>query len=199
MSNYKVMGTKIGIVPKYKPVTEKEYCCVPAVLQMIQERRGLRVFSQDIIGHHLGLVVPAEKAHLYRIVRTGNKPDTGWGTQIRESDYSVNNYFGKVGLPLRVDVYHARYLRDGSSFIAGNFTRDNDVAVCFNSRSLFGEGSTEHVALVQELEPDGDEVTLVDPGVNVPKERKVRLSRLVQILEKAKPDGLQGFWVFSRV
>jgi hypothetical protein len=199
MNNYKVVGMKIGIVPKYNAIVEKEYCCVPAVLQMIQERRGLRLFTQDIIGHHLGLVVPPERAHLYRIVRTGQKPETGWGTQIRENEYSLNSYFSKVDLPLRVDIHHARDVRDACSFIAENLTRDNDVAVCFNSRSLFGEGSTEHVALIQELEPEGDEVKLIDPAVGMPKERKVRLTRLLQILEKAEPGGLQGFWVFSEV
>jgi hypothetical protein len=101
MNSYKVAGMKIGIVPKYNPITQKEYCSVPAVLQMIQERRGLRLFTQDLIGHHLGLVVPADKAHLYRIVRTGMEPETGWGTQIYKSEYSINAYFGRAGLPLK--------------------------------------------------------------------------------------------------
>jgi hypothetical protein len=197
MINFRVVGMKIGIVPKYTPVTEKEYCCVPAVLQMIQERRGLRLYTQDIIGHHLGLVVPADKAHQYRIVRTGQEPETGWGIQIREDEYSINNYFFKVGLPIRMDTYHATDIGDVESFLAENLTRDNDVAVCYNSRSLFGHGDPEHVSVIQELEPEVDEVTLIDPGMGVPKERKVHLSRLVQILEKADRDSLHGFWVFT--
>lgn len=197
MINFRVVGMKIGIVPKYTPVTEKEYCCVPAVLQMIQERRGLRLYTQDIIGHHLGLVVPADKAHQYRIVRTGQEPETGWGIQIREDEYCINNYFFKVGLPLRMDAYHAGDIGDVESFLAENLTRDNDVAVCYNSRSLFGHGDPEHVSVIQELEPEVDEVTMIDPGIGVPKERKVHLSRLVQILEKADRDGMHGFWVFT--
>lgn len=199
MGNYKVMGTRIGIVPKYNPITEKEYCSIPAVLQMIQERRRLRLFTQDIIGHHLGLVVPAEKAHLYRIVRTGQKPDTGWGTQIRQDEYSINNYFYKVGLPLKHEVHHARDIADACAFLAENLTRDNDTGVYYNSKSLFGHGDPEHVALIQELDPEGDEVTLIDPGIGVPKVRKVGLSRLVQILEKAERGDLFGFWIFSEV
>jgi len=199
MVNYRVVGMKIGTVPKYNAITEKEYCCVPAVLQMIQERKGLRLFTQDIIGHHLGLVVPAEKAHQYRIVRTGQEPDTGWGVQIHDSQYSINNYFFKVGLPLKVETYHASDIGDVESFLAENLTKDNDVAVCFNSKSLFGHGDSEHVSLIQELEPDADEVTIIDPGIGVPKERKVRLSRLVQILEKADRGSLNGLWVFSEL
>ena len=199
MINFRVVGMKIGTVPKYSPVTEKEYCCVPAVLQMIQERRGLRLFTQDIIGHHLGLVVPADKAHQYRIVRTGQEPEAGWGVQIREDEYSINNYFFKVSLPLKMVSYHARDIGDVESFLAENLTRDNDVAVCFNSRSLFGHGDPEHVSLIQEFEPEVDEVTVIDPGMGVPKERKVHLSRLMQILEKTEPDSLHGFWIFSEI
>ncbi len=46
--------------PAYEPITEKEYCCVPAVLQMIQARKGLSYDSQDEIGYQLGLMVPPD-------------------------------------------------------------------------------------------------------------------------------------------
>jgi len=68
---------KISIIPKYNLKTEKEYCCVPAVLQMVQERRGLESSSQEEIGYQLGLIVPKEKAHLFSKVRTGRIPKTG--------------------------------------------------------------------------------------------------------------------------
>jgi hypothetical protein len=197
MNSYKVAGMKIGIVPKYNPITQKEYCSVPAVLQMIQERRGLRLFTQDLIGHHLGLVVPADKAHLYRIVRTGMEPETGWGTQIYKSEYSINAYFGRAGLPLKFQTHHARTIDDVSEFLAENLTKDNDVGVCFNGRLLYGHGDVEHLSLIQEFEPGSDEITVVDPGIGLPKLRKVRLSRLLQILEKSKTNSLHGFWVFS--
>jgi hypothetical protein len=45
---------KISIIPKYNLKTEKKYCCVPAVLQMVQERRGLEFSSQEEIGYKKG-------------------------------------------------------------------------------------------------------------------------------------------------
>jgi hypothetical protein len=45
---------KISIILKYNLKTEKKYCCVPAVLQMVQERRGLEFSSQEEIGYKKG-------------------------------------------------------------------------------------------------------------------------------------------------
>lgn len=89
---------KISITPKYNPKTEKPYCCVPAVLQMIQERRGLDFASQDEIGYQLGLIVPTKKAYSFSKVRTGRMPKTGWGTQTNKKQCSINNYFFRNNL-----------------------------------------------------------------------------------------------------
>lgn len=48
-NQYSMITKKISKTLKYNPKTEKEYCCVPAVLQMIQEGRGFEFVSQDEI------------------------------------------------------------------------------------------------------------------------------------------------------
>ena len=79
--------------PFYKLIKQKPYCCVPACISMILDRRKIKRGSQEEIGYELGLVVPKEKTHLFTKTRTGKKPVAGYGTQINKEKYSINNYF----------------------------------------------------------------------------------------------------------
>jgi hypothetical protein len=97
----------IGYVPcgeqmRYDPITEKPYCCVPAVLQMIQARRSLRSTSQEEIGWELGLIVPPEIKSKFTKVRTGSKPRTGYRTQTSKPEFSIEKYFDHKHLPLSI-------------------------------------------------------------------------------------------------
>jgi len=125
---------KISIIPKYNLKTEKEYCCVPAVLQMVQERRGLEFSSQEEIGYQLGLIIPKEKAYLFSKVRISRIPKTGWGTQTSKKQYSINNYFIKNNLPLELTIYNVQEIKNVSEFVIQNFMNDNDIIIiCYNS------------------------------------------------------------------
>ena len=189
---------KISVTPKYNIKMEKPYCCVPAVLQMIQERRGLEFASQDEIGYQLGLIVPKEKAYLFSKVRTGRMPKTGWGTQTSKKQYSINHYFIKNNLPLKLTIYSVEAVENVSEFIIQNLLNDNDIIICFNSQLLFGDGDVEHVSLIQEIDTENNEMTVIDPAIGVPKIRKTKFSRLIQVLKSHKTSKLCGFWIVSR-
>lgn len=188
---------KISITPKYNPKKEKPHCCVPAVLQMIQERRNLEFASQDEIGYQLGLIVPKEKVSLFSKVRTGRMPKTGWGTQTSKKQYSINNYFVKNNLPLKLTIYSVEEVEDIPEFVIQNLMNDNDIIICYNSQLLFGDGDIEHVSLIQEIETEHDELTIVDPAIGIPKIRKTKLSRLIRIL-KSQVSKQGGFWIISK-
>ena len=189
---------KICISPRYNPKTERPYCCVPAVLQMTQERRGHEFASQDEIGYQLGLIVPKEKAHLFGKVRTGKMVKTGWGTQTSKKRYSINNYFVKNNLPLKLTICTAQDVENAAEFVIQNLMKDNDIIICYNSQLLFGDEDTEHVSLIQEFDTENDEITIVDPATGVPKTRKAKLSELIQVLKSHETSKLAGFWIVSR-
>lgn len=189
---------KINIIPKYNLKTEKEYCCVPAVLQMVQERRGLEFSSQEEIGYQLGLIVPKEKAHLFSKVRTGRIPKTGWGTQTSKKQYSINNYFIKNNLPLELTICNVQEIKNVSEFVIQNLMNDNDIIICYNSQFLFDDGDIENVSLIQEIETENDKLTIVDPAIGVPKVRKTKLSMLIRVLKSHEASMLIGFWIVSR-
>ena len=188
---------KISTTPKYNPITEKEYCCVPAVLQMIQERRGLESASQDEIGYQLGLIVPLEKKHLFSKARTGRKPKAGWGTQTSKKKYSINNYFAKNNLPLRQTIFHIQEISNVTQFIIKKLLNNNDIVVCYNSQLLFNDGDIEHVSLIQEIDTETGILTIIDPAIGVPKIRKTRIPKLIKVLKSHKVNKSSGFWIVS--
>jgi len=188
---------KIRINPKYNPKTEKEYCCVPAVLQMVQERRCLEFTSQDEIGYQLGLIVPKEKIHLFSKARTGRMPKTGWGTQTEKKQYSINNYFNKNNLPLKLTNYNMQKIENVSKFISQNIMKNNDIIICYNSRLLFGEGDIEHVSLIQEIDDENHDLTIIDPAVEIPKIIKIKLHELTRVLESQEINKKGDFWIVS--
>lgn len=88
---------------KYVPLTQQKYCCVPTCIQMIFLRRNLPVYSQEEIGKYLGLIVPENVKHLFSdSVKTGEKPERGYGTQEGKEKYSLNNLFIAKNIPLQV-------------------------------------------------------------------------------------------------
>ena len=188
---------KISITSKYNPKTEKEYCCVPAILQMIHDRRGLKYASQDEIGYQLGLIVPKEKAYLFSKVRTGRMPKTGWGTQTTKNQYSINNYFIKNNLPLKLTTHNIQKIEKASKFVIQNLKKDNDIIICYNSQVLFGGGDIEHVSLIEEIDTENDELTIVDPAIGSPKIRKIKLYKLIQVLKSKKMGKIGGFGIVS--
>jgi hypothetical protein len=70
---------------------------------------------------------------------------------------------------------------------------DNDIIICYNSRLLFGDGDIEHISLIQEIDTENDELTIVGPAIGVPKTRRTKLSKLIHVLKSGETSRLGGF------
>ena len=179
--------------PPYRPVNQKPYCCVPACITMILERRKIKHGTQENIGYELGLVVPKVKAHLFTKVRTGKKPVAGYGTQVSKKEYSINRYFSKNNINLKEVYYPPEKVRDVRNFISENMKKGNDLIVCFNHRKLYGIGDYGHASLIHSISKDT--VTLIDPESGVPKRRRVNIRKLVAAMKYHGKKRRGGFWV----
>ena len=182
--------------PPYKPLDQKPYCCVPTCISMVLDRRKISHDSQDEIGYELGLTVPKEKAHLYTKVRTGKKPIAGYGTQVGKKQYSINHFFKKNNIGLKETYFFVKDISDVREFIISNIKLNNDIIVCFNNEKLHGKGDWGHVSLIQGIEKNI--VSLVDPGKDVPKIRKVKLDKLIESMEYHGKEKSGGFWLISK-
>lgn len=190
---------QILVIPAYKPITEKDYCCVPAVLQMIQGRRGLRYNSQDEISYQLGLIVPQDLEQKFLKVRTGPKPQTGYGTQTSKEEFSIRNYFRRNSIPLKFIKLQLQTAGELHSRLSTSIQAGDDVIICYNSRLLFGDGDIEHVSLIQEFDTETGDLVVVDPAIGAPKLRKTTIERLFETFNAHDVSNNGGLWIVSAV
>ena len=188
---------KLEILPHYEPITEKEFCCVPAALQMIQNRRGLAYLTQDEIGWQLGLVVPPSLEDRFERVRIGPEPAAGYGTQTSKDEFSIASYFSRNHLPLLIKKIQPDSSPRFSEVIAAALEEGSDVIICYNSRCLFGDGDTEHVSLIQEIEPTTGELLVIDPAINAPKQRRTTSDALFRVCSQPEATENAGLWIVS--
>jgi len=177
---------------KYIPITQQSYCCVPACMQMVLLRRKIPLLSQEEIGWYLGLIVPRKDKWLFKKVRTGKKPRAGWGTQINKKQYSINNFLKKKKIKLREKEIFITEPEDIRKFLKKNL-KNKDIIACFEYGKLYNTKSKSgHVSIVEKIERNY--ITLIEPGADLPKYRKVslrNLSKAIKSHEKRKG----GFWM----
>jgi len=178
----------------YKLIQQQPYCCVPACIAMILDRRNIPHGIQEEIGYELGLIVPKKEERLFLKVRTGKKPISGWGTQVQKKHYSINKYFGNYNIPLQERTYHVEELIDVATFIADNLKDGNDIIVCFEYGKLFGKGNWGHACLIDSIDINHRIITLLDPEVKV--KREVSLEKLVYAIKVHEKKG-GAFWLIT--
>lgn len=179
---------------KYKKINQKEYCCVPACLQMVLHRNNLKCKSQEDIGYELGLIVPSDDRKLFKKVRVGDKPHSGYGTQVNNEKYSINNFFIRNNFPL-IEEYH--YIIDYKR--VERFLKENvraDILVCFHCGTLYGNEYEDwgHVCVIDSL--CNDEIILVDPDLREGY-KVIKLNKLIEAIKKHGENNRAGFWLIK--
>jgi hypothetical protein len=170
---------------------------------MVMLRHKVPLIPQELIGHHLGLVVPKKDAKFFWHVRTGKMPKAGYGTQRGKKEYSPNRAFRKLGIPFvmsysLIDKFKSS---DGfKSYLAGVEKEDHDVLACFDYGELHGTDYHHgHVCVVDRVYLKKGSVRLIDPERNVPKWRTVRIEKLFAAMKKHGKEKSGGFWELNRV
>src|SRR3989344_1434983 len=123
---------------RYAPIKQLPFCCVPACISMVLDRRNISYGSQEEIGYQLGLAVPKEFSARFPKARF-EKPASGWGTEIQKDAYSLNNFFKKNSFPLKETGFFVDEIRDPKKFLIDNLSKNKDIIVCFNYRVLYGD------------------------------------------------------------
>ena len=177
----------------YRLIKQKPYCCVPACLSMVLNRRGIKHGSQGEIGYELGLTVPKEEVRRFKKVRTGKKPSSGWGTQVQRKQFSINHYFAIHGIRLRESYRAPNRIKDIAATLTADLKRGNDVIACFDHKTLYGKGKWGHAVVVKAV--DGTAATLLDPHSGI---RRVNLLKLQQAMKAHGVAKRGGLWVIGR-
>ena len=176
---------------RYIPFVQQPYCCVPACLQTIMYKHGIPLIEQDALGYELGLTVPEEDKKYFNQVRTGEKPSSGWGTQIQRPEYSLDNAFNNLGIPLSSRIHTVEYIKSVDmlrKFFEDTLADDGNTLVCFKNDN--GDGG--HVCVFDYL--DGDDVWLIDPYSKQPRHRKINIQELYNRMVEHGAENYAGCW-----
>lgn len=158
---------------------------------MVMYRNGIALIEQEDLGYELGLIVPEKAKKYFNRVRTGTEPPAGWGTQIRIPEYSLDNAFSKLGVPLESRIHTVEYIKSVDmlkKFFEDTLKDDADALVCFKSDS----GNGGHVCVFDYME--GNNVWLVDPNIERPRHRKIDIAELYQRMVDHGASKSAGCW-----
>lgn len=186
---------------RYIPMTQQPLCCVPTCISMIMYKHGIPLIPLEELGYHLGLVVSDGRAPLFWNPRRGERPPTGYGTQIYKKEFDINTAFKNLDIPLQMIFHPIGDFNDEETmidFLSKKIEEDKDVAVCFDHGELRGDHKQGgHVCLVDEVK--NDKIRLVDPSWEQPKWRVVEANKLFDAIKKHTASGAAGAWEFKKL
>lgn len=196
------------IVPRnsrYIPFVQEKMHCVPACISMIMYRRKIPLVSQQLLGHHLGMVVPKDNRYLYWNPPKASMNYMGpgyYGTQIGLKKYHPNTVFPKLCIPLRM-TFHSISTFDIQSckeFLINAQKKDSDIIVCFDSGKMDRvDKRAGHVSVFDVIEPSKNSVRIIDPQLNKPKWRNVSLRLLYESMKLHGDRNMGGFREFKKI
>lgn len=181
---------------RYIPFVQQPYCCVPACFQIVMYRLGIPLQPQDVLAYEMGLTVPEKDISLFTNALTGEKPSSGWGTQIQREQFHPNKIFPKLGIPLKIEQSFIKDFKDrnGLKDLLLTIQQNNgDALLCFDYGKLWSlPRKGGHVCVFDCI--DGDDVYIIDPEKNVPKYRKTTIEQLFKAMNFHGDDNSTGVW-----
>ncbi len=153
---------------QYRAIHQLPFCCVPAILQCILYRRGLDILDQESIGSELGLRIPEKFSKYFCcpkiIILPNNNPE--FGTQIFEKKYTIQKFFDKYKLPLKISKqYDFDSIKKLRNFIINSLRQDVDIILRFNNKIFKkkDEKPAGHFSLIVDYNRNKKEVIIGDP------------------------------------
>ncbi|NCC21235.1 MAG: hypothetical protein EOM26_02090 [Alphaproteobacteria bacterium] len=200
------------IVPqdsRYVPLQQQPYSCCPTSFQIVMLRHGMPLVPAELIGWHMGLVVPPEDAKFFYNPRISvEEPPIGYGTQVGLIDeYHPSKAMERLGIPFRVDIQTIDNFPTLESFVTALqevVDRDGDVLFCLRWGDVLDEDKAAapidptmgHVCVFDRL-VDG-KIRIVDPA----RGRKWRVFEPWHIYHSLQHHGLErkaGLWYIHRL
>ena len=197
-----------NIVPKdsrYIPLTQQRWCCVPTCIQMIMLRLRIPLVSAELIGFHMGLVIPEDGKKYFWNSRSGPKPSAGYGTQAGRPQFGPNAVFRKLKIPLKMSwslIDKFKNFDDFRKYLEDISNSDNDILVCFDWSALFDPDNKNHwghVCVLDKVDLKKDEVRIIDPEYDAPKWRIIKMKKLYDSMRYHGKEKSGGFWEFNKI
>lgn len=180
---------------KYQKVTQKDYCCVGACLEMVLRRHGITEYNQEQIAGELGLIVPPHLASKFRYAQTGEKPAAGYGTRIQEPQYSINHFFSKYNLSFIQKYYYITDAKEARKFL--NTHNEEDILIILHCGTLYNKPKADwgHAVLFDHLDGDWVAIQESSPQRNL---ETLSFSRLIHAIGIHGQTNGAGFYLIER-
>lgn len=191
------------VIPKdtrYVPLTQQAYHCVPTCIQMIMLRHNIPLIPAELIGYYFDIIVSKEDKKLFHNIKSGPKPQAGYGTQINEKTAS-NKLFKEMRIPLKmrfnlIDKFNN--LEEFTRYLRTRHNKDFDIIVCFEYAALFKSNAKGgHTCVLDKIYLKEGKVRIIDPGRNSPKWREVSIPKLYHAMKVHGKEKTAGFWQLS--
>lgn len=180
---------------RYVPFVQQPYCCVPACIQMVLYKNGMKLLSQETIGAELGLVVPPDVSRAFYSVEVHEEAPvgSGYGTRIQLPEFSLDNLIKKQNWRFKFEALLASQLNDVKEFVdkLKQIEAENiDALVCFQN-----DHGTGHVCVFDRV--INEEVRLIDPSQDYPKWRTMKSQELLNRVKAHGDSNYGGLWILK--
>ncbi len=186
---------KLELMPGYKHLVQKPYCCAPCCFSMILIRRNLAWIDQEIIAKNLEGFAIAKSARSSFVENIPSNPRKDAGIDIKDLAHGLNRFAKKNRLPLEIEMYFISEVADAKGFIIKNLTENNDIIANMRMDGILRK-AYGHYCLISKIRIiRGGKVllTLCDPYSENKSFYDVNFDILVRSMSK-KPDGKErGF------
>ena len=171
---------------------------MPANLQMIFNRRGIDLFSQEDIGNALGLIIPPDVKDSFKSPKIVEEvPDTGYGTRIHMEEFGLSSAFKKWGLPLRAEFCLIDDIKDADdlkSIMHRRLEGNDDLIMCFASGAFKGEPSDTNGHVVLCSKADDKNISFTDPGA---EDITVSYDEMYRAMKHRTAKNFGGIWAIT--
>ncbi len=172
---------------------------------MVMLRHGIPLQPAELIGYHMGLVVPSEDQRFFYNARTGNRPPAGYGTQAGKASYGPNSVFKKLEIPLKMKwslINKFKTIEDFRKYLSDFSKNEGDVLICFDWPTLFhhvkGVEHGGHVCVLDKVYINEDLIRFIDPDPFVLKWITVTIPELYAAMQFHGKENSAGFWEIDR-
>ena len=189
---------------RYVPFTQQSRCCAPTCIQMVMYKNNIPLVPAEELGYHLGLVVPPDESRLFYNVRTSSeKPPAGYGTRVYMEEFSPNEAFKKLDIPLSLTVngiVNFNSDKELSDYLIKAEKDNNDILLCFNHGTLVDDPSRDwgHLCLFDRI--IDNQIRIIDPSPSHPKWRNISVEKMFLAMKKhgEKPTAA-GLWEIKMI
>ncbi len=201
--------TERPVVPedsRYVPLQQQPYCCCPATIQMVMLRHGIPLLPAELIGWHLGVVVPPEDAgYFYNPRISETRPRIGYGTQLGDG-IDANEAFQEMGVPLSMELERIDSFPDFPAFkerLYWHYEQDHDILLCvlwgdvcdIDFREEPFNADAAHIVLVDRIYEGS--VRLID-AARGRKWREYDMNYLYNAMVRLGVEKDAGLWILKK-